>query len=151
MTGSGTYASGTGSAGFDPVGTVSAPPLTQNAPKALKFNPATRDFDITEGVYAALHPVDQRVALALTIELGSIPSAPNVGHTLRRMRRSSGATVEADAKDRVRQALKTLLDAEDIAIDRIEVDAETRGRVIVVVYYVNLRLGPDATRKATVR
>ncbi len=111
---SGTHSSGTGSAGFAPVGAVSAAPLTQNAPKALKFNPATRDFDITEGVYAALHPVDQRVALALTIELGSLPSAPNVGHTLRKMRRSSGPTIEADARDRVRQALKTILDAKDM-------------------------------------
>lgn len=110
-------------------------------PRALRFNAKTRDFDRDEnGRYIDAHPVDADVALALFIEAQKLGSTPEVGQTLRRIRNPVGASVGTDVKNRVRIALKHLVDRGDIEVISVTHEAKNRHTLFVEVEYVNLRL-----------
>ena len=119
---------------------------------AAQFDGASRAFlQNADGSISGIHPVDQEVALALSLEdgaIGSLSGAKAVGHRLRKIKRSQGPTVVADAQDAVRYALRRVIARHDISIQSIDVDNTTvRGRIVVAVAYINLRTGAAATAR----
>lgn len=141
MSGAGDSSAGTGPAGFAPIGPFSTRKTT-TPPRATNYNPFTKDFttSVTNGValYDAIHPVDQQVILALSIPLGSLKSAPTVGHRLREVNRLSGPQLERAVQDRIRLALKSLVDRGKISILSVEVDVHVSGQLKVATSYQNL-------------
>ena len=92
--GIGWFPAGIGAAGHDPVIPPGAP-RDVYPPAALQFDGQTRNYPLNEtGFYEASHPVDQRVALALSISRGAIAAAPNIGNRLRTIRRVRAAVAE---------------------------------------------------------
>src|SRR6266436_1896982 len=135
--GAGQFPAGTGPGGFAPQN-APAPGQIRLPPRAVNYDPQIRDFTTTNGLYDAIHPVDQQVILALTIPLGSLKSAPTVGNTYHQVNRLSGITLVNEAEDRTKLALKRLLNAQKIEIIRIDVDVRVRGQFKVAVSYINL-------------
>lgn len=145
MSGSGSSAAGVGFAGYAPVG----PRSTRQKGtllRAINYDPWVKDFTTTLVVngsvdlYDAIHPVDQQVVLALTIPLGSLKSAPTVGHRLIEVNRLTGSTLQRAVEDRIRLALKRLIDGQKITILSIDIDtsASLRGQLKVATSYQNL-------------
>jgi len=128
---------GTGPGGFSPIAPAS-PKRTSIPPRALRYNPQTRDFTTTEGLFDAVHPVDQAVVLALTIEQGSIKSVPTLGIPLSTIRRAGGPTLDTLVRDCVNAALKDLLDAKKVEVIRLDTDTVIRGQIKIAVTYRNL-------------
>lgn len=139
---------GVGEAGIDPVdATFSADALTP--PQALFFDPALMDFPKDgDGRYVEVHPVDQKVELALALAFGSAPSAPGVGGTLRDIKIASRAEMTQDATQRVNVALASLIARGDVVVVSVVAYAVNAWRVHVDVTYQNTR-APDAARNRT--
>jgi hypothetical protein len=135
--GAGYSGGGIGPAGFNPAAAPD-PSKVGRPPRAVNYDPSIRDFTTTNGYYDAIHPVDQAVALALTIEQGSLKSAPTVGQTYRKIPRLSGASFVKQVEDRTNLALKRLLDAQQIRIVAVNVEQNTIGQTKIEVVYVNL-------------
>jgi hypothetical protein len=143
----GIFAAGIGPAGQDPVLEPSRPRDAQT-PVALKWDAATRDFlKDDKGRFLSIHPVDQRVALALTLEEGTLSAAPDMGTRLRRARYAGGAALQREIEDIVNIALKELLDAKDIQLLSVRASTPQRGTIVTDVEYVNLQ----TRRRKTVR
>jgi hypothetical protein len=140
--GAGEFPAGAGLAGSDPVNPASASIFGRAPARALTFDLLTRRFLFnSDGSATDTHPVDQKVVLALGVELGALLAAPTIGNRLRaRLSRVAPQKIAAIALDEVRVTLKRLLDANDIALLSVDVDGETvRGRVTIAIAYVNLR------------
>lgn len=148
--GAGRYPAGMGPAGHAPVRGLS--PRTDVAPVVAPFfDPATRDYPLSPGgQLQSVHPVDQAVALALSVEHGAIASDPGFGHKLRKLPRGDRASVKNAAADVVAQALKTLTDRGDVTVLGVEVELPRRGVVVVDVRYRNNRLSPARAMNARV-
>lgn len=114
-------------------------------PVAAMFDPSIRGYPLNaSGTLTAIHPVDQKVILALHVKWGTLASAADFGakfHLLKRDR-----NLEAACVAEVNRALGDLLRAADIALRGITVTRPIPGRVIVVVSYVNLRLPGGLTQ-----
>lgn len=139
--GAGDYGAGLGGAGFDPVLPASSPITDAAPPLAVYFDLATKTYlSNADGTLKGMHPVDQRVVLALGIEAGSLTGVPSQGHRFRsRLSRVPPATIPRIALDETRLALKNLLLAKDILLLAVETDTTVRGRVLIAVTYVNMR------------
>lgn len=142
------YPAGLGVAGHPPLPTPSDAPA-QSAPLALYYDPVTKDAVVLPtGELAGVHYVDARVALKLSIPRGSIPSVPELGHTLREIQYLAD-DLTSQVTNRVREAIADDVREGDIAIDRIDVQRGARG-FACAVYYRNLRALGSAQRRATV-
>jgi len=133
--GLGAYALGAEPAGLDPV----LPPSPQAGvgapPTALKFDLTLRQWVFNaNGTLASVHPVDQRVVLALGFALGKIPAAPGIGNTLRSIPRVVPATIEAQVDSAVHAALDDMVTSGEITINEIDVWPQTNGFITQVVY-----------------
>ena len=138
--GAGDYAAGFADiAGEDPIAVLSAardllPPL------ALAFDGETRTFLRDEnGLLLSVHPIDQKVALALFIEQKKITSAPNTGSTLREIKYLDPQKVVTDATNRINRALNAVLKPGDIEIISLEVTQPSRWSISTKLEYRNLR------------
>lgn len=150
--GVGAFGAGEGPAGFDPV--PSAAPFITVTLTAPEYDPATRDNPGDEsGALLSVHPVDQSVAMALHIPLGSIKSAPGTGIDYARLKRTSRAVMQDAVNDVVKNALSALIARGDIALLRSPLMPDAAGRPFFFVDYVNLRLPSNGPRtgQATVR
>lgn len=136
--GAGSRRAGFGPSGVDPL-PPPVPPRNVTPPAALWFDGATQDFllDPVTGLYVPLNPVDQKVALALLVNLGSISSAPAVGASFRQIRRITYST-KTEATRAANDALVSLVTAGQIQIVGIVVDLYTFGGFAVAVTYTNL-------------
>lgn len=136
----GLYPAGVGPAGHAPV----ADPETLSVgttPAATRYDGAERGYRLdTDGHWEAIHPVDQEVALACLIPLGTVRSARTVGHTFRALVPGS-PSLRADALDRARQALGRLLARGDVVLDGVDVQDAP---LVVSVRYRNLRSADPA-------
>jgi hypothetical protein len=135
----GSSPAGTGVAGHDPV----PPDPLRSSPRAgaLYFELFERVFPFAdEGDAILTHPVDQAVALAVGIHLGSVAAAPNLGVDFQRLKRTSAAAMQSAVTDVVRTALRALIDAGDIAFLGAPLMPEARGRPWFFVDYTNLRI-----------
>lgn len=152
----GNAAAGIQPAGYDPRN-APAPGQRKLPPRAVNYDPRIRDFTTTVPVtgglalYDAVHPVDQQVVLALTIDLGSLTSAPTVGNTYRQIQTLGIASLQNQVEDRTRAALKKLTDAQKIKILAIETDltAAKVGQLKIAVTYVNLLTAKIVKRAVT--
>lgn len=141
----GTSPAGAGPAGHDPV-VPPSPRLPVTTAEAALFDPATRDFPLDAfGRVQPVHPVEQAVNLALTLDEGSLGSAPTQGHRLRELSRGSAAAVATQANDFVRRALRVLLARGDVTLLSTRVRSPRRGVTIVEVSYRNNRLVSQTT------
>ena len=138
---------GLGPLGLDPVAPASAAPgLT--APAAAVYDPMTRDLVIDDaGLFTGEHPVDQAVALSLTIALGTIASAEGVGQGYSEIVYRD-ADIEARVTNAIRLALKARIDAKDVSLDSVTVEATDQGFNFLVAYR-NLRLPDLPVRRVT--
>src|SRR5580704_4523412 len=104
--GAGDEPAGSAPAGIDPPAALTRAP-TVETPQALLISGGTRDVPLNAaGDYLGTDPVDHRVRLALFVTLGSIPSAPEIGNTLRSARIADPAPLQQDVAARVQAALQ---------------------------------------------
>jgi hypothetical protein len=147
--GAGDFPAGVGPAGIDPPA-APTPPRSVVPPHALLFDGATRDVPLDDqGHYEGVHPVDHRVALALFIALGSIPSGPDVGNTLGDVLIQDPDPLQQDVQTRVQAALQDDIDAQNIDLVEVDASAGPRWRLSVRVVYRNLRLPDTPLRTLT--
>lgn len=131
-----------GPLGFDPPASVAASP--RYLPIAPYYDPASRQFPLVEGQVAAIHPVDQRVAILLGTKLASIKHMADSGLDVDRIRRAQPAKLQAVIDDEVARVLSALVDAKDVSIVSSQLDPDAHGRPIFIVNYINLRLPKGA-------
>ena len=136
--GAGSFPAGFGPTGLDP---LPPPPRARDVtpPAALWFDGATQDFllDRSTGLYVPLHPVDQRVALALLVNLGSLSGAPAVGAAFRSITRITPSTKTEVVSDAT-NALLPLVQQRLIRVDDIAVEVYVIGGFACAVSYTNL-------------
>ena len=133
----GSHPFGRGPLGFDPRTTTDG--TVTPATSALLFDVSSKATLLDANGFArSVHPVDQEVALAIGVELGTLKSSPTVGLDYERLRSATRKTILAVAIDAVNVALAGPLGRGDIKI--LGVQAETNaGRISLIVEYVNLR------------
>lgn len=135
--GIGSYPCGTGPCGHDPVAAPSARVVGVSA--VPYYDPAIRGFKVgSDGDLVSVHPVIQQAAFALGLELGSIPATPRLGLDRKRILKARAEDVQRTAEDAVNVALKRLLDAGDVRVERVITERKW-GRVAMDVEIVNLR------------
>ena len=129
-----------GGIGLPPFPPSSAPSVPQT-PLALQFDPTVPGFVMNaDGTMASIHPVDQKVALTLFIELGSISSAPNVGNKLRTvLNRVQPEQVNAIAGAELNRCLGPFISAGEITLTGFSVTQTGSGRTSLIVAYINLK------------
>lgn len=136
MPGAGSYPGGLGPAGADPVATGVT--LPRKAPKAIRYEGATRGFPIEEatGAYQAVTPVEQGFALALCTKQGDIKPSPTTGNTLHEIVYLGDPDLLADVTDRVRNAnpIRRFLDESQAEIVRIDLEEKRNGFNVAVFF-----------------
>lgn len=155
MSGAGSEYAGQGLAGAESPAALSAGPV-RGVPRALDFSAAVFAFDATTGRYASIHPVDQRVRLALLRTryvregdriLPAIPSDPDQGFDWTTPFQW-GEKLSADVTDRIRDALSRagLVFGVDIEEVRIAVSSiRNAGRVSWEYVYRRIVDGAEVT------
>jgi hypothetical protein len=105
----------------------------------LYFDGNTRDFPLdADGQVETIHPVDSEVLAALLVEAKKVPAANDVGHTLREINSGAGPRVKSDVENRVKKALRSLLQRNAISIRLIECELVNEHTLVVGVTYINL-------------
>lgn len=123
-------------------------PTAPTRPRALWFDPTTRDFKIdSNGRYLDLHPVDAGVTQSMMFALGSLPGAPQIGQSLANA--EPGDALEKDVENRVRLAVAWLVNRGDVEIVAIRSEQGTSGAVLAELDYRNLRADPSQIKTAT--
>lgn len=145
-------AAGEGLAGEDVLPALS-PPRAVTPPAALWLDGASFTFLFdSAGLLVPLDPVDHRVAMSLLVPQGAIAGVPDLGSTLRQIRKIDKRTQRA-VEDAVARALARLTAAPAaIRVERVEVQtrrAPTSGYA-VAVSYTNLRTASRRARTVTV-
>jgi hypothetical protein len=119
-------------------------------PIALVFDGETRTFlRDDDGFLKSIHPVDQKVALALLMQQKKIAPAPKTGSTLREIKYIEPAKIETDVTDRINRALTAVLQPGDIEILKLEVLTPSRWAGSVTFQYKNLREPGSTPRTIT--
>lgn len=120
------------------------------APRALTFDPTTRDFTRdANGRYVDQHPVDAAVVTALLLQLGKLPAAPNVGAAFRSIGNALARDAQRKTERVVRKALARLIARGDITLVTVVREVRASGAHLIVVTYVNERLQGRPQRTAT--
>lgn len=134
-------------AGFAPVADLSFKPNLV-LPQAMQIDGTTRDFVQNEdGQMASVHPVDQRVHVALTYRLGSIGSAADIGSGVRNIQHLRQEKINRQVQGAVGLALSAMIDNGDVVVQSVEGQIQDHGRLVTVVDYVNMKLSPDSVRR----
>lgn len=150
MSGAGSYGAGMGPAGFDPVADPSAPRRV-TPPRALLFQLNGFDFPLDDdGLYQAVHPVDQWVALQVGVSLGAIGTSATAGNRLRRITHVGAPSTQREVEDAIRIALAAKVNDGSIRIDAIEYEAKSFGGFKVALTYTNLRAQAERARTLNV-
>ncbi len=147
--GAGDTAAGAAPAGIDPP-TAPSPPRNIVLPQALLIDGATLDVPLdAQGLYVGVDPVGHRVALAVFVTLGSIPSATEIGSTIASARIADPAPLLQDAQARVQTALQDEITGGNINLVQVTATVTPRWRLSVMVVYQNLRLPGTPQRTLT--
>lgn len=127
------------------------PPVPRDVryPVALKVVGATMAAELgTDGLYAEVHPVDAKVALAVLVAKGRVATLPTLGSGAREIdvqRPSLKAEVEAE----LRSATAAMVAAGELRVERVEVETSANGYV-AALYYTNLQLRPSRPARAAI-
>ena len=153
MSGAGSGYAGEGPAGADSPSALSSGPVN-GVPRALDYSAGAFAFDATTGRYSSIHPIDQRVRLALLNTryrkegdriLLAVPAAGDQGFDWTTPF-AAGERLAADVTDRIRDALSRagIVIGADIEEVRIVVSSQrTAGRITWEYVYRNLRTAAD--------
>lgn len=148
------FPAGFGLAGLDPVQPPGASPpvgltplqsyaqaLGVATPLVLAYSPVVQGFvQNADGTLQGVHPIDQQVALALFIPLGSIPSAPKVGANFAGvLSRVDPQRAKAIATSELNRCLASLIAQNSILLLNFDVTVTAPGRFILAVAYTNLK------------
>jgi hypothetical protein len=134
--------------GYNPVIPPDAP-RDVSPPAALRFDGQSRDYLLdANGFYNSSHPVDQKVALALSVSRGAIAAAPEIGNKLRTIKRVTATVATTLAKQYIRECLAEFTAAKSIEILDIQIDTSVPGRLLFAVTYLNLELAYLTDNKA---
>ena len=148
MTGAGSQYAGEGEAGVETPQALSSGPV-RGIPRALDYSAGVFAFDVSTGRYASIHPVDQRVRLALLLTryrkeggrvVPAIPAAGDQGFDWTTPFQW-GEKLTADVTDRIRDALSRagLVRGVDFEEAGIEVQSQRNsGRITWEFAYRNL-------------
>lgn len=142
MPGAGAYPAGIGPAGFDPAtdATATETPL----PVAAFYDPSVKGFPLNdEGEAVGVHPVDQEVAIRVTVPKGSISCCPSVGISWSRLRTASRRTMQKVVDDEVRSALATMIADGSITLLGSPLAPDANGAPLFFVDYRNNLLRED--------
>lgn len=146
--GAGAFPAGVGPAGHDPPAAASLDP--QQVPAAARFELFGQTFPLdASGQLANVHPVDQAVALALGMEIGSVAAVPTLGLDVARLKRTRRDAMQSAVNDVVRAALQSLIAAGDIRLIGSPLAENANGRPWFYVDYINLRLPQPAQRRVS--
>lgn len=142
----GTTYAGAGPAGADPVGASSPTAVMVQSSNPALWDLATKQcLRDASGLLLRIHWVDQAVALALGIRVGSIASLPEMGHKLRQIKRAiPGQALQNQVEDYVNLALRALVDRQDIFVVRIVASVPVQSQIVIAISYMNLRLPSDS-------
>jgi len=129
---------GTFKIGFD-TSSLSAAPVNTH-PEAPVLDPKTgRHLIDADGNFESQDAVYHEVVMRLRVMAGQLASTPNNGHTLNRITYiAPGGKHETEVRDRIRLALKPMVDRGVLRIDSIEVDVPHRGLTQTRVRTTNL-------------
>jgi hypothetical protein len=128
-------------------GFAGLPLLQEDPPQRLTYPTQARQFDGKTGGYTLDangawrrgHPVDQGMALSLCMRLGSIKSAPEVGHRLHTVQVGTPRTqLEVELRVRASYPCSRYLADGLVQIERITHAALPGGGLAVAVHYKNL-------------
>lgn len=137
-----------GPAAFSAPDKPSAAPVKVNVPaRRLYSNPL--DYRTgPDGRLVSDHPVNQGMALSMSVRKGSIRSAPNVGHELHKVEIGTERTA-ADVRDRVLVAypLSRYVSEGSVEILSITHEEQDVGRLIVSVLFRNTKTNRAATAR----
>ena len=123
-------------------------PRVAEYPRAVLFDGATRGAVLqSDGFYQPVHPVDQRVELALLVQAGKVAAHPELGSELRSIEHLD-SSVGGRATAVIQNKLARLVANGDIRVDRIDVETTAFGGLAAAVHYVNLRLPGSNQRTA---
>lgn len=115
-------------------------PRDVRLPRAALFDGATRTFLYDDaGRLKDLHPVDQKVALALLRAYGVMAATPDEGNKVKRITHVGGNDFETQVREYMRQAVAQLVTDGDVRELSIPVTITRRGAFQVDYNYVNLR------------
>lgn len=143
--GLGSAACGVGPCGHDPIVSPSARVI--QVPPTVLLDPSTRSWRTESGALVSGDPVLQEATLALGVELGTIPSDPELGIDVKGIRNARPAEVERVVVDRVARALRRPVAAKELVIESVLVEA-TPGRVGFDVVVFRPR---DPSSRTTIR
>lgn len=117
---------------------------TRVIPAALWWDGLTKQWQLDGDQWASVHPVDQGMMIGCCFRRGSVPSAPDVGHTVFEIGNLGAANLKDDVDSRMRSAnpVARLIAAGQAEIDRVDVAVEPHGRLLVQVAYFNLVTDP---------
>ncbi len=117
--GAGSYGAGLGLAGHDPVESSSAA-ATLPPRRGSKFDPFTKTYVLTaDGDVDQVEAVWEEIAHRLGIPLGALSFAKDVGIDVERIRNTTRERAQRTVEDVVAQALKPLVDAGDVSLERV--------------------------------
>jgi hypothetical protein len=121
---------------------VSNDPAVNARPRALYFDPLTRDFPLdANGRYVETHPTDSKVALALQFLAGRLKCAPEVGWTIDKLADFFTDRGPSGADQRARAALRSMIVSGEIYYAGVGYEAAEAGPLVAVRYF-NLQLVP---------
>lgn len=155
MSGAGLHYAGYGPAGCDPVAAFSSGPV-DGIPRALDWRSSDFTLDAATGQYDSIHPIDQRVRLALLRSryrkeggrvVPAMPAEPTQGFDWVTPF-EWGEKLAADVKDRIRDAIARagLALGTDLEEVRIDVSSDrTAGRISWDYTYRRLVDGVEVT------
>lgn len=135
------YAAGAGPAGHAPVAAPSAA-AQHEGPVAMRYDGATRDWLVENGIYRSVHPVDQGVALSMCVRQGDLTSSPTTGNLLHKIDDLSSKDLKSKLEDTVKRSnpLARYLADGSVVIERIEYSAPP---LKVALFYRNTKLDPN--------
>jgi hypothetical protein len=113
-------------------------------PAAIEYDPGVRGYpQHADGSLVELDPVDAGIAIALGIEFGTVPSAPDVGNKMRRLlNRVPPQQLPTVAKQEVERLLAPWTSTGQVKLLTVVVDTSRfrSGVAAVAVTYQNLTL-----------
>jgi hypothetical protein len=109
-------------------------------PGGWRYNATTRDWDLDDyGQIRGVHWVDEGMALAISVDAGTIQSSPDTGNRIREKLKYLGGANDAaivEACIMEAQPLRRYVDAGQATVTRIVVE-EKGPRLAFAVYYRN--------------
>lgn len=114
-------------------------PRTIQYPVALKIVGATMAAELdADGLYVEVHPVDAKVALAVLVAKGRVAALPSLGSDARTID-VQRPSLSAEVESALRNSTAEMVAANEISVDRIEVETSANGYA-AALHYTNLQL-----------